>query len=254
MVITGYRMRSLDMKDVMMELDKVKRRLKKQIEKFYHCLLGEEIAFICDNIALGTMQKDEKISIFDNAVSNLEFKINNAKQYSAEVKYNFHVYAYVMPFEDYTYIRVTCPNKELLKAFKQLEEYSLSELECQDKKNSKTILWETLHDLYADSEPFVIDLSQKIEIDREKIVYPEKKERAQIHARHSLTNHLLNQISGGREIPPLLLMPYMDIALEMLSDKEMQVEYQKKVTHLMRIFLDLEMDSNFVFHTGKEEK
>ena len=254
MVITGYRIRSLDMKDIMMEMDKVKRRLKKQTEKIYHCLLGEEIAFICDNIALCAMQKDEQTSIFNNAVNNLEFKLNNAKQYNAESKYNFHVYAYVMPFEDYTYIKVACPNKELLQAFKQLENYSLSELECQDKKNSKTILWETLHGLYADSEPFVINLSQGIEMDKEKIIYPEKKVRAQIHARHSLTNHLLNQISGGREIPPLLLMPYMDIALEMLSSKEMQVEYQKKVTHLMQIFLDLKTDSDFVFHIGEEEK
>ena len=50
MVITGYRIKSQNIGDVMMELDVVKKRLKKMVNKNYHELLGEEIAFLVDNL------------------------------------------------------------------------------------------------------------------------------------------------------------------------------------------------------------
>lgn len=247
MVITGYRIHDTDLKNINMELDKVKRKLEKIISKSYHQMLGEEIAFICDNITLGKMERDLNNTIFNNAVGNLEFKINNAIAAGTSLKYNFSIYAYIMPCEDYTYIKVISPNPVLLKAFNKLEDYSLDEIECQDPKNAKTILWNHLHDLYKKSEPMVINLRPNIEADKDKIVYPVKKNRAETFARHSIINHLLNQISGGKEIPPLLLLPYMDLALEMLEDVTIQTEYKNKVTNLIQLFTDLEKNNDFVF-------
>ena len=86
MVITGYRIKSQNIGDVTMELDVVKKRLKKMVNKNYHELLGEEIAFLVDNISTNAIQRNPDTTIYDDAVQNLDFKINNAKKTAAPTK------------------------------------------------------------------------------------------------------------------------------------------------------------------------
>lgn len=71
MVITGYRIKSQNIGDVTMELDVVKKRLKKMVNKNYHELLGEEIAFLVDNISTNAIQRNPDTTIYDDAVQIL---------------------------------------------------------------------------------------------------------------------------------------------------------------------------------------
>lgn len=251
MVITGYRINTVDLQEVMKALDKVKKKIENTTNRIYNELIGEEIAFINDNIVLGTMQRSSGSTIFEDAIKNMNYKMNLAKTSGAEVKYNFHIYAHIMPYEDYTYIKVICPNSLLLGSFKGIEDFSLDEIECQDKVNNKTLIWNKLHDIYGKSEPLVINLSATPEIDKEKIKYPTIKERAETRARHSLTNHLLNVIGGGQQIPPVLLMPYLDMAFEMMDSQDCKNQYKQKVQQLTQIFNDLSKDNDYIF-TNKE--
>lgn len=252
MVITGYRIKSQNIGDVTMELDVVKKRLKKMVNKNYHELLGEEIAFLVDNISTNAIQRNPDTTIYDDAVQNLDFKINNAKKTAAPTKYNFFVHAHILPLGDYTYIKAVCPNRTYLKAFDKMEEYSVDEIELQDKNNKKTQTWNELHKLYGNSEPMIINLSQSVEIDRKEIVYPTKKQRAETLARHTITSQLLNQISAGQQIPPILLMPYLDLAFSMFEQAEVKTEYQNKVTQLLQIFTDLNDDDSFIYITQRQ--
>lgn len=254
MVITGYRIDTMDLQEVMKVLDKVKKKISTITNRVYNELLGEEIAFINDNIILGSMQRGNGSTIFDDAVKNINYKMNLAKNSCAEVKYNFHIFAHIMPYENHTYIKVVSPNVILLGGFKGVEDFSLDEIECQDKANNKTIIWNKLHEIYGKTEPLVINLSATPEVDKEKIKYPTVKERAETRARHSLTNHLLNIIGGGQQIPPVLLMPYMDMAFEMMESQECQSEYRKKVQQLSQIFNDLTTDNDYIYENKEVSK
>ena len=98
----------------------------------------------------------------------------------------------------------------------------------------------------------IINLSQPVEVKKEDITYPTKKDRAQTLARHTITSQLLNQISAGQQIPPILLMPYMDLAFSMFDLQEVKTEYQNKVTQLLQIFTDLNDDDSFVYKTKRQ--
>jgi len=245
MVTIGYKISSTNLSEIMEKLESVKKKIKKIAEDTYHNLLGKEIAFITDNIALSILKRNEGTTIFDDAIRNLNHNIDIARQTGARTKFNFQIYAHVMPYENNTYLKVTCMNKDYLKAFSIFEDYSLTGTECQD--NPKTILWQQLYSIYGESEPIIIDLTQYVSPDKEKIIYPKKKDRAKTVARHNIVNHLLNQISNGQQIAPFLLMPYMDIAMEMLADTEIQSEYNRKVSELLSILPDLNNKSNFIF-------
>ena len=49
MVIYGYRINSIDMKEVWNKIATVQKNLNKIAFKLYHEQLGKEIAFLCDN-------------------------------------------------------------------------------------------------------------------------------------------------------------------------------------------------------------
>ena len=71
-------------------------------------------------------------------------------------------------------------------------------------------------------------------------------------ARHTITSQLLNQISAGQQIPPILLMPYLDLAFSMFEQAEVKTEYQNKVTQLLQIFTDLNDDDSFIYITQRQ--
>ena len=252
MVVRGYRIHDKDLSNIYMELDTVRKRINKTAAKEYHKMLGEEIAFICDNIALGSMQRDKNISIYNSAIGNLQFKMNNALNMNAPTRYNMACFVFIMPYEDYTYIKLECKNEMLWKAFDKLEEYSLTEEESKDSRNQKAVIWQAVHKLYSECEPMVLKLTPELKPDKDSIVIPPKKERVELHARHSVMNHLLNQISGGKEIAPILLMSYMDLMLEMMETRESKVLYKQKAANLSQILLNLTKEDEYIYNTDCE--
>ena len=247
MIITGYRIHSTDLMDIEMEMNKVRASLKRITKRAYHTLLGEEVAFLADCVALNILKRNAGQSIYEAALDNLNGQVQKAEALSAPTKFNLSAYAQIMQMEGLTYVKVLAPNCRLHKAFSWLEPYSLTEAECRDEKNAKTITWKKLHDIYEKSEPISIRLTQTVDPAPEKLTYPSKKDRCETLARHNVMNHFLNIIAGGNQIPPALHMRYMDYAFEMLDTEEGISEIKRKTAELATILLDLSADDSVVF-------
>ncbi len=254
MVVTGYILPGItSLNEIEEVLAKIKKKIDKIAKEEYGKLLGEETALLCDNISLNILQRNDNVPLIYVARDKVDEKIKKMNLMGASFKYNFTVYIHVMQYEGDTYFKVTCLNKAFLKAFhlSVLKDFSLNESECRDESNHKTIVWEKLHAVYANSSPLTVNFTPSVEYDREKVVFPSIKERASMHARHSILNRLLNQLGGGQQIPPYLLMPYMDQALERLTtDSELSFELGQKTIHLGQVFLDLDKQTELIF--GKE--
>lgn len=247
MIITGYRINTTTLKKIENKLDEVRNKLNKYTDELYHEKLGEEIAFLCDCIALNILNRNEGDSIFDSAVANVNQMIRTAGMTGVPTDYNMQVYAYIMNYDGYTYLKVICPNSRLINAFKSLESFSLSESECQDLSNPKTAIWQTLHGLYENREPISVNLTQEIKADPKKLIYPSVYERSQVCARHNLENRLLNQIAGGDQIAPYRMMSFLDTVIQMLDKSDIKAELQKKTQELAYILPDLNNDDSFIF-------
>ena len=159
MVIYGYRINSIDMKEVWNKIATVQKNLNKIAFKLYHEQLGKEIAFLCDNITLNVLSQEDGISIYDSAVQILNQRIDASQRARSNTLYNYNVFAHIIPYKEYTYIKIVSANQKLLKAFQIFEEYSLSEMECKDPKNKKKIIWDEICSICTKKEPFSINLS-----------------------------------------------------------------------------------------------
>ena len=125
------------MKEVWNKIATVQKNLNKIAFKLYHEQLGKEIAFLCDNITLNVLSQEDGISIYDSAVQILNQRIDASQRARSNTLYNYNVFAHIIPYKEYTYIKIVSANQKLLKAFQIFEEYSLSEMECKDPKNKK---------------------------------------------------------------------------------------------------------------------
>lgn len=239
MVVDGYVIRSTDLKKVLGELDNVKKKIKDIVQEEYKKLLADEISFICDRVALNIFQRDNNITIYDAAIQNVEERIKRAETLNDETTFNFRVYAYILPYEENTYIKVMCQNRALIKAFEDFEDYSLSEIQCENKKDERKIMWETLHSLYKNDEPAVISLTQAPEPTKD-LSFRSVKERAREEAIHTVISRLLNTISAGKEINPIYLHRYYQEAIDIATTNlAVKSEINDKQTRLMEIFIDL---------------
>lgn len=251
MVITGYRIHTTSIPDIDMEVKKIKRKIDKFANQEYQKLLGKEAAFLYDQMALNVLKRPD-IPFLDWVIHELNLKIQIAERQGIASPYNLNVFAQIMTYEDYSYIKAICPNQKLLKAFERLEPYHLSETECEDKQNRKTGIWQTLHKAYEKEAVLSLNLTPAPLPDAKSIVYPSKSERCKEQARHDMTNHYLKQISGGEPIPPHLLMRYLDMAMELLFTDEAKEELKKRELNLMKILPDESEISKALFPDEEE--
>jgi len=121
-----------------------------------------------------------------------------------------------------------------LKAFKDLEGYSLSIKEAEDPQNGKCETWTALHKKYTAFEPASVNLTPNLEPDKDKIKYPAIAARCKIIARHNVTNSYLNMIAGETK-SHVSLMPYMDMAYELTMKKEAGERIKTKGMELFSI-------------------
>lgn len=248
MVVHGYRMKQLTMNELQEQIDKLHKKYQLQVKKEYGRLLGEEIAFLCDQIALNVVPKP-RISIFEQAKQNLNQQLQVAKMNGT--KQNLQVVMYVMPEDEYVYLNVKFHNPVFEKIFKHLEPYSLTEEEYADEDNTKRIQWERLNQKALKTPPMGISFFEIPEVVKGDIRYLEKGQRCMTEARHNVTNRLLNQMSGGQQIPPVLLMRFFDQAMDLLLLPETQWEIRQKQAELQAILPDLQQDDQFIY--GEEE-
>ena len=240
MVLRGYRLQGTDLTGITQEIKKISMSVNKIRARTYAKLLGNEIAFLVDKIALNVYTRDPTVSIYECACSRTEEEIRVAQLQGLKTPYNLQVYGQVFTEADYTYFAISCMQNEFLKAFHRLEEYSVSESEYEDPNNSKTKLWKSLMEKTA--TPMTINFGNGIpQIAKDQIVYPTKKERCRTEARHQVCNRILNQVSFGKQIPPECLMKNIDQMMKILLQEESQKEIAAKEKELMNILPELEL-------------
>lgn len=245
MVLRGYRLRGTDLACMIQEIKKISMSVNKIRARTYAKLLGNEIAFLVDKVALNVYTRDPTVSIYACACNRIEEEIRVAQLQGLKTQYNLQVYGQVFTEADYTYFAISCMQNEFLKAFHRLEEYSVSEAEYEDPNNAKTKLWKSLMEKTA--TPMTINFGNGIpQITKDQIVYPTKKERCRTEARHQVCNRILNQVSLGKQIPPECLMKNIDQMMEILLQEESQKEIAAKEKELMNILPELE-GADFIF-------
>ena len=246
-VITGFNMGNITYDELESEINHVKQKIEKIAADSYNRLLGEEIAFLCDAVTLNILHRDGKMSIFDVAVDNINSKINNARNTNDDNPYAFSIYAHILKIDQNFILKVISGNQRFLPAFKKYESLCIDEVEMNDPNNGKTLLWEKVDKVYKDKMVLSLNLTpEDLKPDIEKVVFPEFDERVKKMARHSVLNHYMNQIAGGNQIPPFLLMPYFDKALDMFKSPAGVFMYERKQKELTQLLLELKRDSDFI--------
>lgn len=260
MVINGYRLHSDSISDVSAIIHDLQKKINKASEKKYHRLLGEEMCFIADSIALNIIPRNPEISVFEDACRSLDFHIRNSEASGIASSYNFSVHVYISFFEGYSYIALSCTDNDVTEIFKndsRLEDFSVSEDDIKsdegnknekekkgknEKKKAGIIkfeIWQKVLAMYSHEEPFTVNLTPEFSPKKEKIVYPEVRERAHKMAVFNTENSILKMLYAGQEIPPYRLMKSMDDVADCLAESETQIrDDAMKLLHILPDFAD----------------
>lgn len=186
-------------------------------------------------------------SIADCAVDNLNRRIQVAQLSNLPSPYNLSIFLHVLQLDGKAYLRVDCNNPIFQKAFRSLEDVSVSAVECQDPKNSKNILWQKLCKRYEEQLPLSKNLTTELYPDWEHMTYPDVNSRCEDFARQNVANSYLTHLNAGQQmIPPHLLMPYVEESIDYLQSEYGKNEYREKVLFLKKVFIDLNADDSIV--------
>ena len=248
MVIQGYLIsENTDLLEIESQIQKVQKKILNIRQEEYQHLLGKEIAFCCDCIALNILQRPTQGSIADFAVDNLNRRIQVAQLSNLPSPYNLSIFLHVLQLDGKAYLRVDCNNPIFQKAFRSLEDVSVSAVECQDPKNAKNILWQKLCKRYEEMLPLSKNLTTELYPDWEHMTYPDVNSRCEDFARQNIANSYLTHLNAGQQmIPPHLLMPYVEESINYLQSEYGKNEYREKVQFLKKVFIDLNADDSIV--------
>ena len=119
------------MKEVWNKIATVQKNLNKIAFKLYHEQLGKEIAFLCDNITLNVLSREDGISIYDSAVQILNQRIDASQRARSNTLYNYNVFAHIIPYKLFQQI------KNSLKHFKSLKNTALVKWSVKIQKIKK---------------------------------------------------------------------------------------------------------------------
>ncbi len=246
-VIQGYKLKTSDIKEVIAVLSKIQNKIENITKKEFKKFLTKEIEFLTDQVSLNNIPRDNNVTILEGAFEIVREKVERMQAVSSKTSYNLKCFVHVLPYEDCCYLKVICWNKALLKAFNELEEYSLSYVDCEDKMNAKNILWNKLHEKYKKSEPLGMNLTYHVNIeDFDKFTFRTVKERAEEIAEQNTLNRLLAELSGAAQIPPIRLMRNIDEAVSEFKSGEYMNEYMEEVIKLEQILIDLNQNSDII--------
>lgn len=196
----------------------------------YHELLSQEIETLVDNIALNIIPRPDKENLLKTAALELNRKISYAMASQGTTRYNLMVTEGINPQSDKTYFRIFTPNECLTQALrKRLRKISELKPISDSGKLPPSVCVFTVR-LYPVDEP-APDLST--------LQFQSPQKRAQVIARHNMSNRLLSQISGGREIQNYQLMRYMDAVILELDGTEIKREIDAMEANLSGILPEI---------------
>lgn len=176
MVLRGYRLQGTDLTGITQEIKKISMSVNKIRARTYAKLLGNEIAFLVDKIALNVYTRDPTVSIYECACSRTEEEIRVAQLQGLKTPYNLQVYGQVFTEADYTYFAISCillSDESIFSAekcnigrYKPTSEVFLS-LQNQIKEIEQIGFFLTVHDqkkiIVTPSKKFLTALCQRLE-------------------------------------------------------------------------------------------
>lgn len=250
MDFTGFKLQETSLKGIRLELKEAQNKIDQIALEQYHILLGEEIAFLADCVSLGILNRQDSDDLFQIGEENLRKRIAEWNCNGYVGPYNFAIYGYFFPYGKNIYLQLDIRNPLFKNAFSYLQDYSLSAMEMENPDNPKTKLW--LNIMKEKDVLFTVNFSPDPKMDKEKIVFPSKKDRIYAWSRHQITNERLNQYSGGKKIPPYQLMRYLDHSMEDID--YLKEDLKSAEIKLSQILLDFKEKKNLESLKSKESE
>lgn len=233
-LIKGFKIPTTDMQVIEDALNELQKKAINRGRSLYAKLLSVEIETVVDDISLNVIKRPDNMSIYDYAKSELDRKIAWATANNAITVYNFNVTAAVFIYQSNTYIKLGVRNKTLEKEIRHLsnaEDFNVFDSESNENKEIEAV-WNEIAKIYTNGyNPLVRTLYPcgPIEAEWENIKkkFSSREERANVRVRHRITANVLNLIGMGQQIPSHKLFPYIDEALEMLSNPNVQEDCEQ---------------------------
>ena len=240
MAIYGYRTKSTDITTIFAKIERIQANIQQDAQRNYNNMLGKEIALWVDLHAINAISPPEGVSLFEQAVRSLAFKMLNSSKHALFSQYNISAYIHVVPYEHNVYIHVLCAQKSYLKYFEKAFTscYVRDGLDTDKQNIENGALWRKIEKKCP--RTLGMDISPNVEPDIDAVVYPTKDERCSNIARWQMLNGLMANLSDGKDIIPQLLMPITDDAYECLEIPENKIEMDLKKAQLFSILPDMQ--------------
>lgn len=247
MKLTGYRIKSTDIDAVMKVLGVAKKNVASAQNEEYHRLLSDEIEFVVDSIATGTIPRPS-LPVIDFARARLADRIRLSECKRLRSEYSFATQVIPIPYDGYTYLLFDADNMALVEAFAATDGIEDFSVELDDEgnavnpaQNGRVAIWNEVRSRSdSGSSSLVGCLTSKLgEVNLSLLHFASPAERATDRARHSLMNRYLAIYSCGQEIHPYELMRFMDMALMRTYSDEAKDELHDLQMSLLRILPEI---------------
>lgn len=234
LLIKGFKIPTTDMQVIEETLNTLQEKAIKRGRSLYATLFSTEIETVVDDISLNVIKRPENMSIYNYAKSELDKKIAWATANNAITAYNFAVQAAVFTYKNETYIKLNVQNDKLASEIRHLpdaEDFNVYDTETNQNKEIESV-WNEIAKIYSNGHnPLVRQIYPcgpiEAEWDNIKKKFSTREERADVRVRHKITANVLNLIGMGQTIPPHRLFSYLDEALEMLSNANVQTDCEQ---------------------------
>lgn len=230
MQIYGVKVDSTNITQIEAVLKEMKLLVHLRAQKLYADLLSKEIEILVDEIVRGMHENDNISSVFDAAVSLLNTKIAIAIAKGIDTEYNFSVAANILTYQKQTYIQIATCNHDLYEHMIDVKAVSVTDVSIDDGVDQETRekrydMWEKIIAEYKDHSCMIVKMFplsnnafERPEF--EQLHFNTPIQRAEVLARHQITNQLLHMYAGNGDVPPHKLMEYMDQAQLKLFDPQ----------------------------------
>ena len=236
----GYLIHSTQLSDVEDIVRQAKQAVSEKANEIYRHLLVREIEAIVDDIALNICRRPEKQSILQAAQFALDNKIRYAAARQTASIYNFQVFAHLLSIGKDIYIQfgaASAPFHEALDKVNELDQQPSDPDSPAFQQISKL-----LEKLQGNEPPIGLPIYSGMAVmkpaDPSALLFAPPSSRAEILARHTMSNRLLESVACGREIQNYQLMRYMDTVFELLDHPQVQSEIrliQQELTRLLPV-------------------
>lgn len=226
-IITGYKLSGRSVDALERTLKQFRNEINRCAKRKVTELLKNQCQDLFDGVALRIYERPSE-GIFDCAKNVLAQRISIASAKQHNTPYNMSVGAHIYFDETDTYIMLLCNNDLYTKALNKLCKNGLSAFHATSEESGKP--WTDIFKRYGDRPYMMVRLSPDDplkEIQPKDLTFDRISDRIELRARYEVINRLLGRLSGGQQIAPHMLMPYMTEALSLLEKPEIKKELRE---------------------------